>query len=656
MNEHATVMRDDGQPELPGQAIVSVLGDMVAMAVVDRRGVLTYVSERWCAITGWAPDEVIGSHWARIVHAEDLAEARRAGRRAVTLGEFIRYEARVVSRDGTRVTWIQSHVTPLKEPSGGITGWLLVAHNLTEHKLAVEALAQSERRLQVIFDSSSDVVTILEPDGSRRVTSASAQQLFGYPPGLVPDDAPWNVIYPDDLPIARRALAELVAQEDHAFGKLYEFRVVTAQGTTKWVETTGVNLVSEPAVRGIVLHTRDVTERHEAAEKIRALAGRLTSLVATLPVGVMLADETGRITYVNRAAADLLGLEGKPDDLVRAGPRAMWDQMRVRHGDIAAQLARTQEIVRERRPVLDERVVVADGRTLSRSFVPIADGTAYRGFVWIFQDLSEQVAMAAEREWLLEVEQHQNVRLRELDALKSDLVVSVSHELRTPLTSIVSFTKLLADGLGTDQLSDQAEFIGVIGRNTERLLRLVDDLLLLDRLESNTADGDPEPVDLPGLVNLAIASIHPLATEKGVDLVWRLKAGPPLNGDVGRLGQLVDNLLANAVKFTPSGGEVTVTTYPVDGGWHLEVADTGIGIPTGEVGDLFRRFFRASNARSQAVSGSGLGLAIARRVAELHGGTIEISSAEGEGTTVTAVLSGIEGPAEDGSPLLRVDP
>jgi len=655
MIEYAAVMRGGGQPEPLGQAIASVLGDMVAMAVVDRRGVLTYVSDRWCAMLGWSADEVVGSHWARIVYAEDLEAARRAGREAVAKGEVISYDARVVSRDGTRVTWIQSHVSPLSDPSGKVIGWLLVAHDLTEHKLAAEALAQSERRLQVIFDSSSDVVSILEPDGSRRATSASAEQLLGYPAGWVPEDAPWNAIHPDDLPIAHLAMRELVAQEDHAFGKLYEFRVVTAQGQTKWVETTGVNLVADPAVQGIVLHTRDVTERHEAAEQIRALAGRLTSLVASLPVGVLLADETGVITYVNRAAADLLGLEGEPDDLVRAGPWAIWDQMRARHPDFEAQLARAKQIVDERRPVLDERVAVADGRTLSRSFVPIIDGTVQRGFVWIFQDLSEQVAMAAEREYLLEREQHQNVRLRELDALKTDLVASVSHELRTPLTSIVSFTKLLLDGLGTDRVGDQAEFIGVIGRNTERLLRLVDDLLLLDRLESNTADVNPEPVDLPGLVDLAISSIQPLATEKGVTLTKRLKGGPPVSGDVGRLGQLVDNLLANAVKFTPSGGEVTVSTYPVDGGWHFEVADTGIGIPADEGGDLFQRFFRASNARSQAVSGSGLGLAIARRVAELHGGTIEISSAEGEGTTVTAVLTGIDDPEPDGSPLSRAD-
>ena len=99
-----------------------------------------------------------------------------------------------------------------------------MAHDLNDHKMAAEALAQSERRLQVIFDSSSDVITILEPDGTRRATSASAAAMFGYPAGWIPEKAPWNVIHPDDLADAQRALHEFVAQETHAFGKPYEFR------------------------------------------------------------------------------------------------------------------------------------------------------------------------------------------------------------------------------------------------------------------------------------------------------------------------------------------------------------------------------------------------------------------------------------------------
>ncbi|HLG68605.1 MAG TPA: ATP-binding protein [Acidimicrobiales bacterium] len=224
----------------------------------------------------------------------------------------------------------------------------------------------------------------------------------------------------------------------------------------------------------------------------------------------------------------------------------------------------------------------------------------------------------------------------------SELVASVSHELRTPLTSIVSFTQLLRDGLGADSVDEQREFLDIIERNSDRLLRLVDDLLLLDRLESSSLALECDDVDIPTLVEVAASSIGPVAEARGVALRASSGEGPPLRGDPDRVGQLVDNLLANAVKFTPAGGTVRVAAGAAGDGWRLVVSDTGIGIPAAERGKLFQRFYRASNARQDGTSGSGLGLVIARRIAELHNGSIAIDSQEGRGTTVTVELRGID--------------
>jgi signal transduction histidine kinase len=241
----------------------------------------------------------------------------------------------------------------------------------------------------------------------------------------------------------------------------------------------------------------------------------------------------------------------------------------------------------------------------------------------------------------------------ELDALKTDLVASVSHELRSPLTSIVSFTHLLRDGLGTDTLEDQLEFLEIIGRNSQRLLRLVDDLLVLDRLESTDLLLDVEQVAPDKLVSAAVSSIRPVAEEKGVHLSATVTQGPTVLGDKDRLGQLIDNLLSNAVKFTPSGGSVKATCEPIGGRWRIEVADSGIGIPTDEIGALFQRFYRASNAHHESVSGSGLGLAIALRIAELHRGSITVRSEEGKGTTFAVELEGVRIPGTTGPSLAR---
>ena len=166
MNDRAAVMRGGGRPQPLSRDVVSVLGEMVAMAVVDLEGALSYVSERWCALSGWSADEVLGSHWAQIVHDDDLPAARRAGREAVERGEAISYESRIVPRGQVQGHLDPAHRDPASRQHRGRTGWLLVAHDLNDHKMAAEALAQSERRLQVIFDSSSDVITILELDES----------------------------------------------------------------------------------------------------------------------------------------------------------------------------------------------------------------------------------------------------------------------------------------------------------------------------------------------------------------------------------------------------------------------------------------------------------------------------------------------------------
>ena len=146
-----------------------------------------------------------------------------------------------------------------------------------------------------------------------------------------------------------------------------------------------------------------------------------------------------------------------------------------------------REIVAERRPVIGERYSAADGRTYERDYVPIFQKSEYRGHLWLFRDVTTRAQAEAELAELVSAQQEENSRLQELDAVKAELLSAVSHELRSPLTSIVSFSELLSEGLGRDSVSDQAEFVEIIGRNAKRLLRLVGDLLLLDRIDSAQA-------------------------------------------------------------------------------------------------------------------------------------------------------------------------
>ena len=570
------------------------LGDVVAITIIDHTGHLTHVSNRWCQLSGWPRHDAIGAHWSFSVHPDHRPAAVAAGREAVRTGAGLRYDSYVLSQDGASAIWLRTEVSPLRDDRGEVTSWLTVATEITGLKDAVEALAQSEQHLQVIFDNSSDIITVLEKDGSGRFSSSNTRDFLGYG-DRIPEGGPWVFVHPDDLPAAERAFAEVLSKGSNAQTRL-ECRLIRGNGDIVWVETAAVNLLADPAVAGVVLHTRDVTERHQAEERLRSVTSRLTTLLSNLQVGVVMTDAHHKIVAANDTWCSIFHLDLCSDDIVGMEISRLDTAVLRIFSDPADVSAWGRQVVAARERTDERHVALANGRTLAVCFMPIlVDGT-YQGYMWQFRDVSDEVANAARREELLNMEKEQNARLTELDALKSDLVASVSHELRTPLTSIVSFTELLGDGLGPDENDEQHEFLGIIRRNSDRLLRLVDDLLLLDQLESSAGMAPRGPVAPAAVVEIAVSSLRPIAEAKDVELDLHTEKGPLIVGDADRLGQLTDNLLANVVKFTPPGGQITVRTTPIDRGWRLQVADTGIGIPEGEAAGLFDRFTRASNA------------------------------------------------------------
>jgi signal transduction histidine kinase len=249
-----------------------------------------------------------------------------------------------------------------------------------------------------------------------------------------------------------------------------------------------------------------------------------------------------------------------------------------------------------------------------------------------------------ERDSLLAAEQatadglaKQNAQLRELDRMKDQLVSSVSHELRTPLTSIGGYTEMLLGREFGDLNDDQLEFVEVIDRNCRRLNRIIDDILFVARVDAGRLSLECSWVDLAEIASVSVATARPRAQQGEVRV--ELSAPDdldPLWADQTRLIQMFDNLISNAVKFTPPGGTIRVTLSGSEDSVTAKVADTGIGIPPDEVDRLFERFFRTSTV--DAVDGTGLGLSIVKSIVEVHDGTIAVTSTEGVGTTFAVEL------------------
>ncbi|MCR4419437.1 MAG: ATP-binding protein [Clostridia bacterium] len=230
--------------------------------------------------------------------------------------------------------------------------------------------------------------------------------------------------------------------------------------------------------------------------------------------------------------------------------------------------------------------------------------------------------------------------LQRLDRLKHEFISSISHELRTPLTSIKGFAITLLEGLPPEE-SELRRGLEIVNRETDRLAGLVEELLDFSRLAAGRLTLRLAPLDLAGLVRDTAEQMRPRAVRQGVDLEIRLADRlPPVEADADRLKQVLVNLLDNALKFTPAGGRISVTLEPRDQNLALEVADTGVGIDPEELPLVTRRFYRGRNAPS---GGSGLGLALCQEIVGRHGGTLDLTSQPGQGTTVTVLLPAPQG-------------
>ena len=214
--------------------------------------------------------------------------------------------------------------------------------------------------------------------------------------------------------------------------------------------------------------------------------------------------------------------------------------------------------------------------------------------------------------------------------MKDQFVSTVSHELRTPLAAMDGWLHILLDGEPGPLNEEQHRFLTTVKRNSDRLMRLVGDLLLIGQMDAGRFTLEPADVDIAELVGETVALFAGTAGEKHIQLTADAQPGAVVHGDRLRLTQLLSNLVSNAVKFTPDGGQVRVRVGEQDGTCQIEVTDSGIGIPVADRAHLFERFYRASTATGTA--GSGLGLAISKAIAEAHGGTIRIADSGSSGT------------------------
>ncbi|GAA2723777.1 sensor histidine kinase [Cellulomonas aerilata] len=392
-----------------------------------------------------------------------------------------------------------------------------------------------------------------------------------------------------------------------------------------------------PAVEHALEQRRLVRERARARLASTRHQQRFRAAFDNAPLGMAVTTPGGEILEANPALVAMV-----------PGPR-----VDLRGGRLTAVVAEEDHAVVEDHvralvdggdPVTNHEIRLrgSDGAVTWTHYTAslIHDGDpAARRLVHQFLDITAR--RRAEQELVRQAEEltRTNAELQELDRLKSTFVATVSHELRTPLSNICGYTEMLTEADETDLGPAQRRMVEVVDRNAGRLLALIEDLLTFARTESGTLSPNLTPVDVQELVEQVLRDLGPSASAAGVTLRTRPAPGPVVvPADRLQVERVLVNLLSNAVKFTSPGGTAVVSTQVGESTVAVTVADDGPGIPVEEQARLFQRFFRAHDAYTRQIPGTGLGLSIARAIVEAHGGTIELTSRPGTGTTVVVTL------------------
>lgn len=607
----------------------------------DADGQVTYVNRAWCEKIGLTVQESLGSGWMRALGDANIYEDDPAFTGFHSPGDVRRRTVRFRGADGDDL-WVETVNAAEFDDAGQITGFVGVVVDITEQRLALEALRDSERKFQTLADLAPAGIFRTDGQGNCNYVNASWLGLTGFVDDGWMNDGWASALHPDDRDRVFAAWESAVAaQRDFR----EEWRWVRKDGSISWVDGIGRPEVDEHGtVSSFVGVNIDITERRIAEAKLAEREAQLELLATNATDAVFRIGLDGRCIYASPSVKRMTGV----DPLQIVGRQML---ARFHPEDCAtvtdaflelASGAKSETIITYRSEVAGRPgeyrwleancgLVRSDAGMPSEVIASIRDVTAKKR-------LEEDLRQARER-------------AENAASAKAAFLANMSHEIRTPMNGVLGFTELLSNSKLDDQQRKQVQLISESGR---AMMRLLNDILDISKIESGQMQIANEAMDLRHKLNNCARLMEPVAVAKGLTLTMDFDPSLPIRivSDPLRIRQIVLNLIGNATKFTDHGGvTVRVTTEGEDDCRQMRIAvtDTGIGIPADRVDTIFQQFAQADPSIARRFGGSGLGLSISSELARLMGGWIDVHSVAGQGSTFTVYLPLVE----DASPFIE---